>query len=256
MCLSNSTYGPLNQSIQIEVLSLPSAPSHKQQAPLQKCTCIIFVSVSFKQDGGARHPSTFGIHTFPGRTPPQSQYNPEGEETWVPLQQGKVARGKRLSRAFSLHPFQGTSRERESERADSAPWGPGAPVWTQSSRPISNFHGGRITVVRFQATWPMRPFGTVSPSLSDYIRLESGLTSGETWWRRPEAARGTQHQALGSQGCGERLRGEPLPPYTSWRGEGESSASREGRSRRCGGALRPHRGGWIGPEPKVNWRPR
>lgn len=114
MCLSNNTYGPLNQSIQIEVLSLPSAPSHKQQAPLQKCTRIIFVC-EFQVRWRRQTSPHIRIHAFPGRTPPQSQYNLEGKETWVPLQQGKVARGKRLSRAFSLHPFQGTSRERERE---------------------------------------------------------------------------------------------------------------------------------------------
>lgn len=31
----------LAQSIQTEILSRPSAPSHKQQAPLQNCTRII-----------------------------------------------------------------------------------------------------------------------------------------------------------------------------------------------------------------------
>lgn len=50
----------------------------------------------------------------------------------------------------------------------------------------------------------------------------------ETGLRGPEAAQDTQHPALESPSFRARMGGDPLPPYTSSLGEGESDGSGAG----------------------------
>lgn len=141
------------------------------------------MSVSFKQDGGTRHPFRFRYHS------------PRQEATRTPAGSGKQGD------PGSHHPHPRFT-ERWSEARDSPKYsapipsrellerglilhrgGLGTAVWAQSSRPISNFHGERATVNPFLSE-PRHEAAQRSRPLSLWLRpLGIRVVSGD-WSER------------------------------------------------------------------------
>lgn len=186
--------------------------------------------MSFKQDGGAWHPFRFRY-----RGGPEPQHIPKARGLGVRPQWKVVA--SRLPQAFPP-PFQ----EGLLERGGFHNLGIGAPVQTQSSRPIPNFLRERVTTLSKR---PLPTRGSRSRSLP-LCSLGFGAVSGD-------GAEAAQSPALGSPSPGGGMGGGPLPP-THPGSEKEMGGERAG-GRGLARAPQAPRGGGIGRSSRLTGGP-